>query len=108
VYRFRSEYSAEQKTQNEYRFLKTISTFSTIPENRAKALRELQVKLLEVRDGDTVASLANHAALPKNFQIDSFRILNGLGAKDAVTPGTRVKIVVQQNEGTPLAGVPSR
>ena len=108
IYKFRFEYPAELKTQNEYRFLKMISTFSTISEDRAKALRELRVKILDVRDGDTVASLAGREALPKHFQTDFFRILNGLGATDAVRPGTKVKIVVQQNEGTPLAGVPSR
>jgi predicted Zn-dependent protease len=107
IYKFRFEYPVELKTQNEYRFLKTISTFSTIPENRAKALRELRLKILDVREGDTVASLASRASLPKHFQTDFFRILNGLGATDAVTPGTKVKIVEQQNEGTPLAGVPS-
>jgi predicted Zn-dependent protease len=107
IYKFRFEYLVELKTQNEYRFLKTISTFSTIPENRAKALRELRLKILDVREGDTVASLASRASLPKHFQTDFFRILNGLGATDAVTPGTKVKIVEQQNEGTPLAGVPS-
>jgi predicted Zn-dependent protease len=107
IYRFRSEYPSEQKTQNEYRFLKTISTFSTIPENRAKALHELQMKVWDVRDGDIVANLAGRAAF-RNSQIEFFRILNGLGAKDAVMPGTKVKIVVQQNEGTPIAGVPSR
>jgi predicted Zn-dependent protease len=106
IYRLRSEYPAQQKTQNEYRFLKTISTFSTIPESRAKALHELRVKVLEVREGDTAANLSSRAAF-RNFQIDFFRVLNGLGAKDAVTPGTRVKIVVPQNEGTPNAGVPS-
>src|ERR1700736_3925420 len=58
VYRFRSEYPAELKTQSEYRLLKTISTFGTISEDRARALHELRLKLLEVRDGDTVASLA--------------------------------------------------
>jgi predicted Zn-dependent protease len=65
------------------------------------------LKILDVREGDTVASLASWASLPKHFQTDFFRILNGLGATDAVTPGTKVKIVEQQNEGTPLAGVPS-
>jgi predicted Zn-dependent protease len=107
VYRFRFEYPAELKTPSEYRFLKTISTFNTIPETRAQTFHELQLKLLDVRDSDTIASLASRAAL-RNFQIDFFRVLNGLGAKDSVAPGTRVKIVVQQNEGTPNTGVPSR
>ena len=106
IYRLRTEYPAQQKTQNEYRFLKTISTFSTIPESRAQALHELRVKVLEVREGDTAANLSSRAAF-RNFQIDFFRVLNGLEATDAVTPGTRVKIVMPQNEGTPIAGVPS-
>jgi predicted Zn-dependent protease len=106
VYRFRFEYPTELKTPSEYRFLKTISTFTTIPESRAQTFHELELKLLDVRNGETVASLASKAAF-RNFQIEFFRILNGLGAKDSVAPATRVK-TVRQNEGTPLPGVPSR
>jgi predicted Zn-dependent protease len=95
IYRLRFEYPAESgAAQNEYRFLKMISTFGTIPENRARALTEFRLNLVDVNVGDTEASLASRSAV-RDSQLEYFRTLNGLGAQDTVTPGTKVKIVVR-------------
>ena len=47
-----------------------------------------------VQRGDTVQSLARRMAFT-NAQEARFRVLNGLGANDTLTPGQKVKIVIR-------------
>jgi predicted Zn-dependent protease len=47
-----------------------------------------------VQAGDTVQSLA--AQMPfSNYQVERFRVLNGLGPADRLSPGQQVKIIAE-------------
>ena len=54
----------------------------------------LRLKVVEVKPGDTVEKLARHMAV-NDRHAERFRVLNGLGEKDRIRPGDRVKMVVE-------------
>jgi len=53
-----------------------------------------RVQVVTVQRGDTVQSLANRMAY-STAQVERFRVLNGLGSSDTLTPGQKVKLVVR-------------
>ncbi len=102
VYRLRGEYSAEMRAQGEYAFLKTMVSFKPLSDEKANALKERRTNIVDVRAGDSLQSLAKRSAMPEfnlatpgDLKIEFFRMLNGLGAKDSITIGQKVKLVVQ-------------
>lgn len=73
----------------------TTYSFRRISAEKAAAIKPYRVKIITVAAGDTVASLA--AKMPfTNFQEQRFRVLNGLGPNDALTPGSLAKTVVAE------------
>lgn len=63
------------------------------PQEAAQVVPRI-VDVVTVRSGDTVQSLASRMAYT-TAQVERFRVLNGLGANEGVTPGQKVKIVVR-------------
>jgi predicted Zn-dependent protease len=74
-------------------FRESIQTFRKL-EGREKAAKPLRVKVVTVKPGDTVQSLAAGMAFADQ-QVERFRILNGLEVNDEVKIGDLVKIVIE-------------
>jgi predicted Zn-dependent protease len=62
----------------------------------AAAIRPRVIDVVTVGPRDTVDALARRMAYP-TYQVERFRVLNGLTAGEAVRPGQRVKLVVYGN-----------
>jgi predicted Zn-dependent protease len=70
-----------------------VQSLTRISQAEAAAIRPRIIDVVTVGRGDTVQSLAARMAYNDN-QLERFRVLNGLAANAALTPGQRVKIVV--------------
>jgi predicted Zn-dependent protease len=93
VYRF--IYAAKHMTPDvEASFEQSVDTFRRMSLREAAEVKPLHVKIVSVGAHDTVASLARRMAVT-DHRLERFRVLNGLGPKDQVKPGTKVKIVVE-------------
>ncbi|MGH6995600.1 MAG: M48 family metalloprotease, partial [Stellaceae bacterium] len=91
VYRF--IYAAKLMTaQSDRSFRESIMSFRRMSLKESREIKPLRVKIVTVGAHDTVASLARRMAVT-DHRIERFRVLNGLGPKDEVKPGERVKIV---------------
>lgn len=64
-----------------------------ITQAEASSVVPKKLQVVTVARGDTVASLARRMAYP-TAQVERFRVLNALGGNEGVTPGQKVKIVV--------------
>ncbi|PKP93119.1 MAG: peptidase M48 Ste24p [Alphaproteobacteria bacterium HGW-Alphaproteobacteria-14] len=64
-----------------------------ITQSEASSVVPKKLQVVTVARGDTVASLARRMAYP-TAQVERFRVLNALGGSEGVTPGQKVKIVV--------------
>lgn len=58
------------------------------------SIRPRKIDVVSVRPSDTVRSLAERMAY-SDYKLERFRVLNGLGADEALRPGQKVKLVVQ-------------
>ena len=78
-------------------------SFRPLSQPEAARLRPMQIKIVQVRKGDTVESLA--ALMPPgDNRVMRFAALNGLSQGERLARGSRVKLVVQQGacaEGGP-------
>lgn len=70
-----------------------VESVRRLPPGDAAATRGRRVKVVRVAPGDTVASLAARMAY-NDDKVARFTILNGISATTALTPGSRVKLVV--------------
>ena len=75
-------------------FTPMFSSMRRISANEAAQVVPRVIDVVTVRSGETVQSLAQRMAYP-TAQEQRFRVLNGLGAGENVTPGQKVKIVVR-------------
>ena len=76
-------------------FRRTTFSFRSLSAAEAGALRPFRIRLVRVRQGDTVASLARRMADHDGFAAERFRVLNGLSGNQQPRPGTLVKIVTE-------------
>jgi predicted Zn-dependent protease len=74
-------------------FSAMVQSLSRISAAEAAAIRPRVIDVVTVGRGDTVQSLAGRMAY-RDFQVERFRVLNGLAANAALVPGQRVKLVV--------------
>jgi len=51
-----------------------------------------EVDVVNVRRGDTPASVARYMAFP-SYKEDYFRVINGLGAQEGLRAGEKVKLI---------------
>ncbi len=71
---------------------RTTYSFRRLSDEEARSIRPLRVRVIRVRQGDTVASLA--ARLPfERFSREWFRVLNVTGPDDRLRPGQLVKLI---------------
>lgn len=93
VYRFIFA-SRRKGGENDRDFRDTVNSFRRLSLAEIDATRPLRVHVVTVRPGDTVESLAQRMA-GVDRPVERFRTLNGLGVREAVKPGDRVKIVAE-------------
>lgn len=74
-------------------FRQSINSFRRLSLAEASSAKPLRIKIVTVAHGDTVERLATRMAL-SDRQVERFRVLNGFGPNDELTPGQRAKIVV--------------
>ena len=93
VYRF--IYAAKHMTpQIEASFRQSIDTFRRMSLKEAAEVKPLRIHIVTVGPHDTVASLARRMQV-SDHRLERFRVLNGLGPKDQVKPGSEAKIVTE-------------
>ena len=69
-------------------------SFRRLSDAEAAKLKPTRLRIVTVKPGDTVESLAGRMAL-RDFPEERFRVLNGLRAGAALRPGMKVKIVAE-------------
>ena len=94
VYRFLFITRPVVTARYEKQFRSMVNSFNRLTEQQVEALRPRRISVITVAKGQTVERLARLLAVSGD-KVARFRILNGLGPDDAVTPGQRVKIIVQ-------------
>ena len=93
VYRF--IYAAKHMTPKiDASFKQSIDTFRRMSLREAAEVKPSHLKIVSVGPNDTVATLARRMMVA-DHKAERFRVLNGLGPKDQVKPGSKVKIVVE-------------
>lgn len=75
-------------------FMASVETFRRMSLKEVAQIKPLRLKIVTVRPGDTVQSLATRMATP-GHRVERFRVLNGLSSTASLTPGEKVKIVVE-------------
>ena len=92
VYRF--IFAAKNRTaQVDRSFRELITTFRRMSLKESEQIHPLRLKIVTVGAHDTVETLARRMA-SSDHTLDRFRVLNGLGPRDQVKPGAKVKIAV--------------
>lgn len=69
-------------------------SFRALPAREARKLKPLRVRIVQVKPGDTVGTLAKRMALP-DHKVERFRVLNALDGGAKLKPGELVKIVAE-------------
>jgi predicted Zn-dependent protease len=69
-----------------------FSSFRRLRPNEAEAVRARKLRVVTVKAGDTVQSLASQMAYD-DARLERFLVLNGLSSDSRIAPGQRVKIV---------------
>jgi predicted Zn-dependent protease len=77
-------------------FGQMIQSVRRLTPQQAAAIRPRVIQIVTAGPNDTVQSLAARMAYP-SFQLERFRILNGLAANQPVRAGQRVKLVVYRS-----------
>jgi len=74
-------------------FATMFDSLRRISPGEAAAIRPRVIDVVNVRNGDTVASLAGRMAY-RDYRVERFRSLNALGPGATLAPGQKVKLVV--------------
>jgi len=69
-------------------------SFRRMTLKESEQVKPLHLKIVTVGASDTADKLA-HRMATADHSLDRFRVLNGLGPHDRLTPGEKVKIVVE-------------
>lgn len=73
---------------------RTAFSLRSLSSQEAAALKPLRIRVVRVRAGDTPEKLARRMAFA-DFQVERFRVLNGLGPREGLKTGKLVKIVTE-------------
>lgn len=74
--------------------LRTLQSFRTLTATEAAALKPLRIRVVTVKKGDSIATLANRMAFER-YQAERFSVLNGLEKDAKLVAGQRVKIIAE-------------
>jgi predicted Zn-dependent protease len=75
-------------------FRESVASFRRMTLAESAAAKPMHVRVVTVQAGDTVERIAGRMAVTDRA-VERFRVLNGLSARDRVTPGDQVKIVAE-------------
>lgn len=75
-------------------FRKSASSFRKLSPAEAAELKPMRIRIITVKPGDSVASLAQRLPFP-NYREERFRVLNGLAPGQGLVAGQRVKLIVE-------------
>ena len=75
-------------------FRQSAASFRKLSAGEAAQIRPLRVRVVTVKPGDSVSSLAKAMAFD-DYQEQRFRVLNGLTAGQGLVAGQRVKLIVE-------------
>jgi len=92
IFRFLFITPPDQTTSFNEDFRRTTFSFRRLSTAEAATLKPRRVRVVTVRSGDTPEILAQQMAFD-GFQLERFRVLNGLEPGDALAPGQRVKVI---------------
>jgi predicted Zn-dependent protease len=70
-----------------------VNSLRRLSPEEAAAIRPRVIHVVTVAPGDTVQSLSGRMAY-RDYKLDRFLPLNGLGANATLAPGQKVKLVV--------------
>jgi predicted Zn-dependent protease len=92
---YRVIFAAKNRTEAVDRtFRDSLNTFRRMTVAEMQQAKPLRLKVVMVRPGDTPERLARRMAVDDR-SLEHFRVLNGLSPTAKLTPGDRVKIVVE-------------
>jgi len=94
IFRFIFLTKPEQTDQLARDLRETTYSFRRLSPAEAARLHPQTIRVVTVRADDSVAKLATKMPFP-DFREGRFRVLNGLGPADRLTPGQHVKIIVE-------------
>jgi len=93
VYRF--IFAAKQRSiESDTAFREAVQSFRRMTIEEAAKVQPLHLKVRTVQPGDTAEKLAKRMAHSERA-LETFRVLNGLSAGEALAPGRKVKLVVE-------------
>jgi predicted Zn-dependent protease len=94
VYRF--IYAAKNKSAaTDHEFRTSIETFRRLTVSEMQSARPLRLKVVTVKAGDTIDSIATRYMSHHDMPVERFRVLNGLERSARLKPGDSVKVVVE-------------
>ena len=94
IYRF--IYAAKTRSSDVDRSVReSVDSFRRLTLAEIEAAKPLRLRIVTVKPGDTVESLANHHMAHLDHPVERFRVLNNVGSADQLKPGEQVKIVVE-------------
>ena len=93
VYRFIFA-SKRMTAETDHVFRESVGTFRRMTLAESQAAKPMHIKVVTVAPGETVERLASRMATADRA-VERFRVLNGLGPNDRLSPGDQVKIVVE-------------
>lgn len=70
------------------------ASFESLTARQAQSVKAMRIQIHEVRPGETVASIARRTPF-SDYREERFRVLNGLGPREAVKPGDLVKVILR-------------
>ena len=74
-------------------FVPLIDSFRRLPDSEAASVKPRRIKVIQVKAGDTLASLANQMAY-SSYRMERFLALNGLSSSSRLRAGDKVKLIV--------------
>jgi predicted Zn-dependent protease len=93
VYRF--IFASKRTTaETDRTFRESVGSFRRMTLAESQAAKPLHIRIVTVAPGDTVERLASRMAIADR-PVERFRVLNGLGPGERVSPGDQVKVVVE-------------
>jgi len=94
VYRFLMGTLPQAGARHDAALQELVMSFRKISPAEAAAVKPPRLRIVAVKQGDTVASLARSMSYP-DYREERFRVLNGLAPGDELQPGRLVKIVAE-------------
>jgi predicted Zn-dependent protease len=94
IYRFIFLSPVQNAAAADAGFRQAAASFRKLSASEAAQIKPLRVRIVTVKPGDSVSSLAKSMAFD-DYQEQRFRVLNGLAANDTLVAGQRVKLIVE-------------